>query len=247
MGIDWSIDTFDSLNSTQDLAKEMGRMNEPEGKVVHAFQQKKGTGRHGRPWISDYGNLYLSLLLRPNCKAKQVTEFSLLTAIAAADTIERYMQEPQKLTLKWPNDILIEGKKCAGILLETELSQSGAVKWLAIGFGLNVNKAPPDMGVGIQDYSEQILDLITLRNRFLENMARMYAIWDTQNFDVIRRKWLEKAHKKGTPMEIRLGVQIERGYFHDLDPSGNLVLRDGDYRTKTISAGEVHFLDKESF
>ena len=103
------------------------------------------------------------------------------------------------------------------------------------------------MGVGIQDYSEQILDLITLRNRFLENMARMYAIWDTQNFDVIRRKWIEKAHKKGTPMEIRLGVQIERGYFHDLDPAGNLVLRDSDYRTKTISAGEVHFLDKESF
>lgn len=75
-------------------------------------------------------------------------------------------------------------------------------------------------------------------------MARYYTIWNRENFSIIRQKWLEKAHKEGTKIQVKIGAQIERGYFHDLDASGNMIIRDNEFRTKTISAGEIHFLDK---
>lgn len=244
MAIDWIIETHESVKSTQDIIKDMGRVHEPEGKVIHAFEQTRGQGRHGRPWISEKGNLYLSLLLRPDCKASRVTQFSLVTAVAVANTIQTYLKEPERLTLKWPNDVMIDGEKCAGILLETDLNENGGVKWLAIGIGINISNPPLGMGVGVQSFSEQIIDLIAFRNLFLKNMSKAYEEWNTQDFDKVRKKWLEKAHPKNTPVEVKIGVQIERGYFHDLDAAGNMILRDNEYRLKTVSAGEIHFLDK---
>jgi BirA family transcriptional regulator, biotin operon repressor / biotin---[acetyl-CoA-carboxylase] ligase len=245
MGIDWYIETHESVRSTQEVLKDMARMDEPEGHVIHALEQTKGHGRHGRPWISEKGNLYLSLLLKPDCKAQKITQFSLLTALAVADTVRHYVDNPDLVMLKWPNDVFIDGQKCAGILLETELGENGAVKWLVIGVGINVHKAPPDMGVGIQDYTERLVDIINIRNTFLKNMASAYALWSNDPFDTIRKRWLSLAHKRGTAMEIRIGVQIERGIFHDLDPQGNLLLKDNELRIKTVSAGEVHFLNKD--
>lgn len=244
MPIEWSIETHDSVKSTQEILKGMAGLEEPEGKVIHAYEQKGGTGRHGRPWISEKGNLYTSILLRPDCPAQKVTQLSLLTALAVADTIQTYMISPEKLVLKWPNDVLIDGEKCAGILLETELHQSGAVKWVVIGVGINVHKPPLGMGVGVQDYSEQIIDLINFRNVYLRNMARYYTLWNREDFSLIRHRWLDKAHKEGTRIQVKIGAQIERGFFHDLDAAGNMIIRDNEYRTKTISAGEVHFLDR---
>lgn len=245
MALNWLIETHESVRSTQDILKGLADLGEPEGRVVHAFEQKRGTGRHGRPWISEKGNLYLSLLLRPDCKAQQITQFSLLSGLAVADTIQGYMRNPDQLMLKWPNDVLIEKQKCAGILLETELYQNGAVKWLIIGIGINVHKAPAGLGVGVQDYSEQIIDLINLRGALLNSISHYYSLLQREGFGVIRKKWLEKAHKPGTKMEVKIGVQIERGLFHDLDAAGNMVVRDSEFRTKTISAGEVHFLNKD--
>lgn len=246
MAIQWTIETHETVKSTQDLIKGMGRSHEPEGKVVQAFEQTRGTGRHGRPWISEKGNLYLSFLLRPDCHATEVTQLSLVTAIAVAETVQTYMENPELLSLKWPNDVLIEGEKCAGILLETELNENGAVKWLAVGVGINISNPPLGMGVGLQDYSEQILDIINVRNQFLRNMAGAYRLWNIEKFSIIRQKWLEKAQTRNTPIEVKIGVQIERGFFHDLDPKGNMIIRDNEYRTKTISAGEVHFLKKDT-
>ncbi len=245
MAIDWFIETHDTVKSTQEILKGMARLGEPEGKVIHAFEQTRGTGRHGRPWISEKGNLYISLLLRPECPARQVTQLSLMSGLAVAETIQTYMQEPQKLKLKWPNDVLIDGEKCAGILLETELYQSGAVKWVVIGIGINVNKAPLGLGTCVQDYSEQLIDLIAFRTSLLKNMAIAFRLWNTENFAVIRQKWMDKSIPKDTKIEVKIGVQIERGYFHDLDKDGNMVIRDNDFRTKTVSAGEIHFLNRD--
>ncbi|MFP4312822.1 MAG: biotin--[acetyl-CoA-carboxylase] ligase [Alphaproteobacteria bacterium] len=245
MTIDWTIHSFDSVDSTQDVIKGMGRLHQPEGQVAHAFEQKKGQGRHGRPWVSEKGNLYLSLLLRPDCHVSEVTQMALVTAIAVAETMRTYMKEPERLTLKWPNDVLIDGQKCAGILLETDLNENSGVKWLAIGVGMNITNPPLGLGVALQDYCEQILDLIAIRSHFLNNMARLYKHWNIEKFTSIRERWLALAHKKNTPIEVKIGVQIERGFFHDLDSRGNLIIRNKDYRTKTVSAGEIHFLDKD--
>lgn len=245
MGIDWTIETHESVKSTQELLKGMARLGEPEGKVVHAFEQTKGHGRHGRPWISERGNLYISLLLKPDCQAQKITQFSLLVSLAVAETLRSYVDNPELVTLKWPNDVFLDGKKCAGILLETELAANGAVEWLVIGVGINIHKPPLDMGIGIQSYTERLIDIINFRNSFLNNVSTAYARWNRVQFDIIRKEWLALAHKPGTPMEIKIGVQIERGIFHDLDKEGNLILKDNEYRLKTVSAGEVHFLNKE--
>lgn len=245
MGIDWQIETHDTIPSTQDILKDMARLGEAEGRVVQAYQQTKGTGRHGRPWISEKGNLYISLLLRPDCQARAVTQLSLMSALAVAGTIQAFMRAPEKMVLKWPNDVLIDGQKCAGILLETEIKQNGAVDWVVIGIGINLAKPPAGMGACVQDYSAQSIDLTAFRSVFLDNMAKAYQLWKTENFSVIREKWLELAMPKDTPVQVKIGTQIEHGYFHDLDAQGNMVIRDDEHRTKTISAGEVHFLNKD--
>lgn len=245
MSLSWSIEVHDVVQSTQGIIKGMGRLSEPEGCVVHAFEQKKGVGRHGRKWVSEPGNLYMSMLLRPTASLQEIPQLSLVTSLAAALTIEEYIEDTSLLKLKWPNDVFIGKEKCGGILLETELRENGGVEWVAVGIGINISNAPLGLGTCVQDYSDRVIDIINFRNSFLSNMANVYSDWQRLPFETLKQKWLDRSFAKDTKIEVKIGVQIETGYFHDLDEMGNLILRDLEYRLKTISAGEVHFLDLE--
>ncbi len=242
MTIKWSVETHNTIKSTQDLLKGYARLGHGEGKVVQALEQEKGYGRHGRSWISEQGNLYLSLLLRPDCPVADITQLSFVTSLALYETAANIITDGAKLLLKWPNDLMINDVKCAGILLETELSDDGrSVEWIVIGIGLNIASAPPGLGDCLQAHASKPLSVDTIMQSLLENMAREYSFWHTQPFEKIKEKWLSRAHPKDTALEIKIGPQLERGLFHGLDSAGNLILRDKEFRTKIVTAGEVYF------
>lgn len=243
MALAWAIETYDSIYSTQDIVKGLAELDEPEGRVVQALEQTGGRGRHGRQWISDKGNLYLSALLRPTCQARHIGQLSILIAVALADTIRAQLKDPDVLMLKWPNDIVIGDQKCAGILIETALSDGGTIKYAVAGVGVNLASAPPQIGAALNAYAKKPIKVDKFRDEFLKNLNKTYALWNQKGFADIKQRWLDLAHKKGTNLRIRIGPQVETGVFYGIDDDGNLLLHDRDLRQKKVTAGEVYLIN----
>lgn len=243
MALAWSIETFDSVQSTQDLIKGYAELGQPEGKVVQALEQTQGRGRHGRNWVSERGNLYLSMLLRPDCAARHVGQISILIAVALADTIKPHLKDPEALILKWPNDLMIYDHKCAGILIETSLSDKGTILYAAVGVGVNIANAPAQIGVSLNNHTKAPLNVNKFRDEFLKNLQKLYVLWSRKGFAEIKDRWLGLAHKKGTNLRIRIGAQVETGIFYGIDDEGNLLLHDKDLRQKKVTAGEVYLIN----
>jgi len=218
MGIDWDVQVFVQLSSTQDVIKERAADGAAQGLVVQALAQSDGRGRHGRVWEMAAGNLALSFLLRPAVQANVIGQISILVGVALAQEIG------ESAILKWPNDVLIDGRKCAGILIESDLSGAD-VNWLCVGVGVNTESAPD--GAAVVDAPRD-----EFRDAFLARMAALYEDWQAHGFEDIRREWLARTFPKGTQMNI--------GAFEDLDAQGNLIVRDGQNALKRYSSGEVY-------
>jgi len=238
MVFSWRIETVQSVASTQGIVKERAATGAPQGLVVQALEQTGGKGRHGRAWISPKGNLYISVLLRPSCIAPQAAQLSFVAALAVSDAIDSYISSTALRMLKWPNDILLDGRKCAGILLETEVKGSEAV-WTALGIGVNIASAPEGIGTALGDYTQKEIELSAFRDALLSCLAARLASWETEGFKKIRQSWLAMAHKPGTKLQIKLGETVQEGYFHDMDDSGNLLLKGADSKMTALSAGDV--------
>lgn len=227
MGIRWDIQTHESLPSTQNLCKDQAALGAAEGLVIRALEQTDGHGRRGREWVSGQGNLTLSLLLRPECKAMDVGQLSILIGVALLEVAQEMGAGP--LLLKWPNDLLCDGRKCAGILLDSGLS-GDAIDWLVIGIGVNTQDAPEGAAC-LELASDAFLDAL------LEKIGLSYAMWKIGGFEDIRRKWVENSYPKGTMLNV--------GVFEGLDAYGNLVVLDDTNALKTISAGDVYLKDAD--
>jgi BirA family biotin operon repressor/biotin-[acetyl-CoA-carboxylase] ligase len=226
---------FATIDSTNDEARRQAASGAPHGLVIWADRQDAGHGRQGRVWQSPPGNLYCSILLRPDRSAAEVAQLSFAAALAVCDTI------PARFAprCKWPNDVLIDGKKIAGILLESEAA-GGNVTALIVGTGVNLAAHPAEtetpatslaaLGVGIAP-----ADMLGVLCR---HFLSWYEIWRAQGFAPLRQAWLGRAHGLGSDIRVRFGVTDARGRFVDLDASGALVLENRDGR-RHISAGAV--------
>ncbi len=244
MSFEWCIETHDTVPSTQDLLKN--RVQEgsaDEGFVLQAMKQDAGYGRHGRDWVSPPGNLYLSMVLEPDCRPRDLGQLSLLASLVLAQTVD--VSISARPALKWPNDLLIDGRKCAGLLLETSLNEGG-VEWVVLGVGVNIASAPTDIGACLNDFSTAPVDINVFRDAFLTQFKHSYEVWLAQGFDMFGQQWLDYAHPKGTAISVKIAAQLEKGYFHDIDAHGNLRLRKDDGIIKTIGAGDVYLYDDVS-
>ena len=235
MSIAWNVETHETLASTQDVVKGMARQGLPEGMAVQALSQTAGKGRHGRVWESNAGNLYLSFLLRPKAAPQSVGQLALLTGLAVGETIQSFMSDPAQLRLKWPNDVLISGRKCAGILLESDVGQG----WVVAGIGVNISHAPPDIGAHLKDFASKNFNLTAFREALLVRFDDLYSHWHEEGFGAIRETWLKYAHAAGSPIKVKIGERIEEGSFSGIDEAGSLLMRSKDQALKTITAGEV--------
>lgn len=238
--MDWRIETYDSVGSTQDILKEQAMSGAAEGVVIQGLEQRSGRGRHGNHWISPKGNLYLSILLRPDCSPERAGQLAFVLALAVGETVQFCLapELQQNVTLKWPNDILFNGLKVSGILLETNI-KTNVVDAVFVGVGMNV-LAPPDGHVGLRDVCDTVPSIDTCRDVLLDKLAWWYGAWQQKGFAPVRAAWLKQAHGLGQQVTARMPQSQESGIFEGIDGNGALILKQANGIT-TIQAAEVHF------
>ncbi len=236
----WSIQKFETVTSTQSVLKDTLAQNPSlqEGQVIISKNQTDGYGRHGRKWESKDGNLLFSFYLTPNCPIKRIGEISLLTSLALAETIKKYIDQPT--TLKWPNDVLIENKKCSGVLLESIPSTENKNIALIIGIGVNTNIPADKNTTHLSHYKGDRLNNEVFLQDFLNSFSHLYQEWKDTGFKKIRALWLSKTYKKGSLMSVKNGATNISGKFEDIDNAGNLlILSEEKGEIQKISSGDV--------
>ncbi len=200
--------------------------------------QERGRGSHGRQWVSIPGNLFLSVLLRPNGRARDGGLWSLLAGVAAAEAVEGLLPDRATLTLKWPNDLLLSGRKLAGILIDSAADSAGALEWLVIGVGMNLAAAPDVPGretacLATVAAPENVAELVLAR------LAHWRALQAEQGFAPVREAWLARAAPVGAPMIFtERSAECVRGSFAGLAEDGSLRLRTGGL-LREFAVGEV--------
>jgi BirA family transcriptional regulator, biotin operon repressor / biotin---[acetyl-CoA-carboxylase] ligase len=240
--------THEKLASTNDEAVRLASAGAPTGLVVSAAEQSRGRGRHGRAWASPRGNLYASVVLRPDCAMTAAAQLSLVAGLALGDALARLGPPDLDLALKWPNDVLISGGKAAGVLLEGASEADGRAAWVVIGTGVNIESCPEDTPYpatclareGFPPLSPQ-----TALEAYLEALDRWLDRWQRTGFSAVRQAWLGRAFRLGGEIRLRLERRELRGRFLDLSETGSLLLEQADGRRREITAGEVLELDPE--
>lgn len=230
---------LETTGSTNDDAKTQARDGAAEGTVVHARRQTAGRGRLGNQWMSETGNLYMSIVLRPQVSAMESGQLSFLAAVALAQTAESFLPQGSDIALKWPNDLLVNGRKAAGILLESEsMPSSATLEWLVIGMGLNLRHAP-EGAVALGDLAGTEIDVDRARDLLIGNMLSLYRRWQVEGFAPVRSAWLDKAARVGQPIRVRLPAEEFTAVFDGIDARGALEVTMQDGAKRVIASGEV--------
>jgi BirA family transcriptional regulator, biotin operon repressor / biotin---[acetyl-CoA-carboxylase] ligase len=234
--------SLDEVGSTNAEAFARARAGEHGPLWITARRQTAGRGRRGRAWVSEPGNLYASLLLTDPAPPQRAAELSLVAALAVHDALaERAAILGPRLTLKWPNDVLCDGAKLAGILVEGE-GLAGRPLAVVIGIGVNCAHHPADTGYPATNLAAAgaLVAPETLAQSLIGTMARRLAEWDAgKNFAAIRAAWLKRAAGLGSPARVRLPEREVDGVAETLDEAGRLVLRLADGSRERIAAGEM--------
>lgn len=234
---------FASLGSTNDEAKILANQGISDGTVIWAAEQTVGRGRQGRNWTSPPGNLYASVLLRDIGPMAQAAQLSFVTALAMADAISQFIPKPDLLTLKWPNDLLLDGAKICGILLESGKDPFGH-DWIVIGTGVNVNSHPDNTIYSATNLHQFQCDVSVenLLSSYIYKLSEWHNRWRSQGFAPIRASWLNRAAKLGQVITVKLPAhkQIE-GVFRDMNADGAIEVQLANGTIETVSAGDVFF------
>jgi BirA family biotin operon repressor/biotin-[acetyl-CoA-carboxylase] ligase len=235
----------DEVDSTNALAFKLALAGENEGCCVIAERQEKGKGRLGRKWFSPTGkNLYLSLILKPPIHPSRVYPITFISCLAVVDTVADATGLPAEL--KWPNDVLIHGKKICGTLLEIS-TEADMVRFVVIGIGFNVNVAEADMdreiaakATSLFMESKKMYERAPLCGMLLNNLERYYRVFMEKGEREICRIWEERAKIRGRHLEITQMGETYRGTAEGIDRDGAILLNIGG-TTKKIIAGDVNF------
>jgi len=239
-----ALDSVDSTNAEAKRLAARGEDDTPDGTLVWAGEQTAGRGRRGRDWDSPKGNLYCSLVLRPEVPIAEASQLSFVAGLAVFDALAALSEPGHEVQLKWPNDILLNGKKVAGILLEAETAEDQTPPWLVLGLGLNVGSHPQDTdfpatSLRFEGWGSTDTDV-------LEAYCRRFLLWSSrwldEGFAPVRKNWLWHCRGQGEEISVRLENETITGVFRDLDEEGALVL-DQDGKERLITAGDVYFTD----
>lgn len=237
---DWNIYHYQKIGSTNDYAKSHAiTCNEPKFGIISDVQIS-GKGRRGRDWISPEGNLYSSLAFSLDyMDFNNIGEVAFIVSLAVRDTILELAPELRdKLQLKWPNDVLVNGKKISGILLEK------TDDYLVVGVGVNIVELPDINNILYKATSLRNENCNIDRDEFLSVYVKRFDYWLEQrknnSFSLIRENWLKSAKGLNTEIKVNYPTSSISGKFIGLDENGGLLLEiNGE--TKTIYAGDVFF------
>ena len=233
--------------STNDVIEQMARDGEPEGLVVFAESQTHGRGRLGRRWSSPSGKgLWFSILLRPRLRPLETTQLTAATATAISRAIEN--ETGLKPEIKWPNDIMLNGKKIAGILTElhAELDQ---IRHVILGIGIDAQQSPSDFPIDLRAQATSLkislgrpVDRPALATTLLRELDRDYTRIIHGQFNELAEEWESRCDTLGRHVAISTGTKTMRGRAETLDPNGALLLRTDHGRLEPITGGDVEIL-----
>ncbi len=192
---------LETVASTNDEAIRLAETGAAEWTLVWAQEQTKGRGRQGRGFHSPPGNLYLSLILRPRCALAEAAQIGFVAGLALGDALGRIVPATTEITYKWPNDVLLNGRKAAGILLESKTTRSAALDWLILGVGANLRSYPEDTDFSATSLGSEGAAPDLKAADVLEIFSQCFLSWSDRwredGFAPVRRAWLDHAHALG--------------------------------------------------
>ncbi|MBY0406706.1 MAG: biotin--[acetyl-CoA-carboxylase] ligase [Rickettsiales bacterium] len=243
---DYHLLSFDSLDSTNEEAKRLARGGGSHGAVIWAREQTAGKGRMGRLWVSNEGNLFVSILLQPEKPLKDIAQLSFVAAVAAIEALEGMLSKEHALQCKWPNDILLNNKKLGGILLESFQTEGPNTHkyrpWVVVGVGVNVDSCPSKTEFPATSLKEAGVELVSAKiilSRFIHHFIDCYNLWNTKGFTPIRKKWTGVAWGMDSRICARLPEGNKEGICLGLDADGALQLKLDNGKKQLVHAGDV--------
>ena len=262
----WDLQCLDIVASTNDIVRDAARKGAPEGMCVAALQQTGGYGRQSRVWSSPKGGLYVSFLVRPQLPLAQRSSLSLVASLTVRNTLNRVFRI-EDMRIKWPNDVMCNGTKVAGINLELVGNDA-----LVIGIGINVFH-PCNAPVSSEKYKfgfvseldqtgrfagvdtkvapdglteEQRLCIVDVLIALLKEFEADYLCWSMRGFEVFRDDYVKQMTSVGRDlvMEGVDGTLMAAGQGVGVDSEGRLLLRDMEGVVRPIVAGEIHIVNR---
>lgn len=235
--------SFDAVDSTMDVAYNLAMKTKGEGICIFAEGQKKGRGRMNREWQSPkHKGVYLSIILRPEILPNEVPKITLMVAVSVAKTIRA--KTGLNALIKWPNDILIDGKKVCGILTDMN-AESDTVKFLVVGIGININSKArdlPDTATSLREASGEEIDRIGFTRPLLEELDRHYLDFTQQGFGAILNEWRNFSATLGLRIKVDFKNRHIEGQAMDVDDSGALLVRLDNGFTERLLSGDIQLV-----
>ncbi len=238
---------FETVGSTNTIACQLALAGAREGEVVVAGAQMKGRGRLDRTWQSPPGtNLYTSTILRPKIEPAMAPQITLMAAVAVADLFSVFC--PGSVSIKWPNDVLLRGKKACGILTEMKAA-AGSLDFIIMGIGLNINMNREDFEPSLREAATSLkietgkdydrLDLISRQYDFIE---KWYKVFLMAGFSGLREAWLRYADILGKRIRVVYKDELQTGIVTGIDNDGTILMQREDGVAERVIAGDVHIL-----
>lgn len=232
-----------SVDSTNSFAMKLASEEAPEGTVVLADRQTAGKGRLGRAWQSPAGrNLYFSIILRPEMEMATAAQVTFLAGVAAAETLRAFC--PEGVEIKWPNDVLIHGRKACGILSEVRAGKGGVE--MVVGVGINVNIRKDDFAAEYREIATSLFEETAReisREDVLCDFCVHFQYWQgvftKDGFEPIRRAWLHRTNMVGKNVRVLFGKEIKEGAVSGIDDDGALLLALSDGGVERVIAGDA--------
>ncbi len=246
---DYHLLSYDVLDSTNAESQRLAGAGASHGAVIWARRQTAGRGRLGREWISNDGNLFTTILLAPAVDLPRLSQLSFVASLAVAQTLEGIIPDPSKVACKWPNDVLIGGKKIAGILLEAFTTHEASTprQWVAVGIGVNVDHFPEHVmfpATCLRDAGVELISAKIVLSRVVHHFIECYDQWAMKGFAPIEKAWVKRAHQLGKTVEVVVGDEQFTGIFEGIDAQGCMKLRDKKKKLTLISAGDVFYKER---
>lgn len=249
---------FDAIGSTNNEALAAAAAGDPGGIWFAALHQTSGRGRRGRPWHSVPGNLAASLLIVPDASPERIATLGFVAGVALNRGLSAILPQGtfrigidgadgadgrSRIALKWPNDVLADGAKLSGILLEASKTPDGSSA-IVVGCGVNVLAAPEGTpypatslrALGVERTAEEVFEALS------DAWVEAFALWDDgRGVDAVLDLWRGSAAGIGAPVAVSQDGVVRRGIFETIDSTGRLIIRTDDGSRFPITAGDVHF------
>lgn len=232
---------LNTTNSTNTVARQMAEEGVEEGTVVIAEMQTRGKGRLGRKWITKPGGVWMSVILKPGIDPAHAASITLLAAVSVTKALREAGAEA---VIKWPNDVLVSGKKICGILTEMS-AETDAVSFIVLGIGVNVNNdSPLETATTLKAELGHEVSRVKFVQGLLESLEEDYLTFKEQGFTPILWSWRRYSDTLGRPVEVTYQGEVIQGIAQDVASNGALIVKLKNGGTRTIVSGDCIHLKK---